>query len=170
MYLLWKKISQKSLKVAKYNAKVTLVSRHADGRGRLRRLTTNKWTYGKHWRLSVGVSTVSRAYRTSRTKRVERGEIFQLIDCWWFHFLGGLKKVYGDNNNNNKNKNVSPNVLGRMSQVKSMCGKHWDILCCVPSVWCVCTCPPCRCSFGYFKLNTGCQDGPLCKNGNACVN
>ncbi len=22
----------------------------------------------------------------------------------------------------------------------------------------------------YFKLNTGCQDGPLCKNGNACVN
>ncbi len=22
----------------------------------------------------------------------------------------------------------------------------------------------------YFKLNTGCQDGPLCKNGNARVN
>ncbi len=22
----------------------------------------------------------------------------------------------------------------------------------------------------YFKLNTACQDGPLCKNGNACVN
>ncbi len=41
----------------------------------LLRPATNKWTYGKHWRLSVGVSTGLE--HTSRSKCVGRGEIFQ---------------------------------------------------------------------------------------------
>ncbi len=38
------------------------------------------------------------------------------------------KKKSVIDNNSNKNKNVSPNILGRPTQVKSMCGKHCYML------------------------------------------
>ncbi len=50
------KICQKGLKVAKYSAKVALVTRELMAEGGWG--CSPQWTYGKHWRLSVGVSTV----------------------------------------------------------------------------------------------------------------
>ncbi len=65
----------------------------ADGSGWwiLLQPATNKWTYGKHWRLSVGVSTVLE--HTERAVRA-RGDCPTVIDCGWFHYLGWIKKVY----------------------------------------------------------------------------
>ncbi len=71
-------------------------------------VATNKWTNGKHWRLSVGVSTVLE--HTERAVRM-RGDCpivnrLQMVSLSW----AGKKSVRDDDNNNNnsnKNKNVS---------------------------------------------------------------
>ncbi len=72
------KICQKGLKVAKYSAKFALVTRELiaeDGWG-----GSPQWTYVNGMeRLEVVCGSVnsSWAHRVSRTKRVERGKIFQ---------------------------------------------------------------------------------------------
>ncbi len=70
-----KKPSKKGLKVAKYSAKVALIMQdHAGSSGRLLLRQHNMgW---ETLEVVCGSVDSSRAHRTSRTKRVERGKIF----------------------------------------------------------------------------------------------
>ncbi len=70
---------------------------------------TNKWTYGKHWRLSVGVSMV-----LDHTKRAVRARVyFPIVNRSWMVSLSRADKKSVKDIIVIKTK-MSPNILGRL--------------------------------------------------------